>query len=127
MIDLDRFKNVNDRYGHPACDAVLTDVGKLLNDSARQTDIACRYGGEEFVLILPNTDEKGAMVFCERLREDVAQHEVEWNGTFLGVTISIGVAQYDNRKDPSPTDLVERADKALYRAKEEGRNRVVRF
>jgi len=127
MIDLDRFKNVNDRYGHPAGDAVLTDVGKLLNDSARQTDIACRYGGEEFVLILPNTDEKGAMVFCERLREDVAQHEVEWNGTFLGVTISIGVAQYDNRKDPSPTDLVERADKALYRAKEEGRNRVVRF
>jgi len=127
MIDLDRFKNVNDRYGHPAGDAVLTDVGKLLNDSARQTDIACRYGGEEFVLILPNTDEKGAMVFCERLREDVAQHEVEWNGTFLGVTISIGVAQYDNRKDPSPTDLVERADKALYRAKEEGRNRVCRF
>ena len=138
MIDLDHFKNVNDRYGHAAGDAVLTDVGKLLNDSARQTDIACRYGGEEFVLILPNTDAEGAMVFCERLREEVARHVFKWDArspksevrslksdeASIQITISIGVAQYDNALDKVPTHLVERADKALYRAKEGGRNRV---
>ena len=127
MIDLDHFKNVNDSHGHLAGDVVLTDVGKLFNDSARQTDIACRYGGEEFVLILPHTDEKGARVFCERLCKKVARHEFEWEETSIKMTISIGVAQYDDVEDLSPANLVERADKALYRAKEEGRNRVCGF
>ena len=78
---------------------------------------------EEFVLILPNTDEKGAMVFCERLREEVARHVFKWNETSIEMTVSIGVAQYDNTLDQVPADLVERADKALYDAKEGGRNK----
>lgn len=79
------------------------------------------------MLILPHTDENGAMIFCERLREDMARQVVKWKETSIGVTISIGVAQFDETRDLSPTSLVEKADKALYRAKEEGRNRVVRF
>ena len=126
MIDLDHFKGVNDRYGHQAGDAVLTAVANLFNENVRHTDAVCRYGGEEFALILTNTEEKGAMVFCERLREEAARQVVKWKGTSIGVTISIGVAQYYDEKDSSPAGLVERADKALYRAKEEGRNRVVR-
>ena len=77
------------------------------------------------MLILPHTDEKGAMIFCERLREDMARQVVKWKETSIGVTLSIGVAQFDDKKDLYPTSLVERADKALFRAKEEGRNRVV--
>ena len=134
MIDLDHFKNVNDSYGHAAGDAVLTEVGRLLKNSLRQSDTACRYGGEEFVLILPNTDEKGAMVFCERLREKVARHAFKRDvqspksdEVSLEVTISIGVAQYDNTLDQAPADLVERADSAMYKAKEGGRNRVCGF
>ena len=124
MLDLDHFKKINDSHGHPAGDAVLTGVGDLLNESVRHTDTACRYGGEEFLLILTNTDQNGAMIFCERLREEVARHSVKWENASIGVTISIGVAQYDDTKDLVSEDLVGKADKALYKAKEEGRNRV---
>ncbi|MCG6880651.1 MAG: diguanylate cyclase [Deltaproteobacteria bacterium] len=127
MLDLDHFKNVNDCHGHLAGDAVLTAVGDLLIEHARHTDTTCRYGGEEFLLILTNTGQEGAMTFCERLREEVARQAVKWKETSIGVTISIGVAQYDDTKDPVPESLLERADKALYRAKEKGRNRVVQF
>jgi two-component system cell cycle response regulator len=125
MMDLDRFKRINDRYGHPAGDAVLKKVSQLLRDSVRKSDIPCRYGGEEFVVILPNTGTEHAKVFCERFRKATESLSIPHNGTNMQITISIGLAQYDVSSDKSSIDLLEKADTALYAAKKAGRNKVV--
>ena len=124
MIDLDHFKRINDAHGHPASDTVLSEIGKLLKRWARETDLPCRYGGEEFAVVLPETNLEGGRMACERLRRMVAEHGFEHEGLTLKITISIGITHYDKTAEQTVSDLMNNADKALYRAKESGRNRV---
>jgi two-component system cell cycle response regulator len=125
MIDLDLFKDINDNFGHIVGDSVLRQLGDLLRDEVRSVDLAARYGGEEFVILLPDTDLNGAVVFAERLRKRVEEHNFADSGDPLRVTVSIGVsaATVDGHVT-EPESVIARADEALYRAKNEGRNRV---
>jgi diguanylate cyclase (GGDEF)-like protein len=124
MLDLDRFKQLNDTYGHEAGDHVLRTLGDLLQSHVRASDIACRYGGEEFVLILPEADAAVTFNRAEELRLAVEALPVFYRGQQLGVTISLGVAVRPQHGDSGET-LLRAADQALYAAKEQGRNRVV--
>ena len=122
MLDLDHFKAVNDTYGHDAGDAVLLAFAKILKEEARTSDIVGRYGGEEFLAILGDTEIAGAKVFCEKVRNHVEQAHFMYQGQRISVSVSIGVAQ---RSDyPSLKALVNGADERLYDAKRKGRNRV---
>lgn len=125
MLDVDHFKRFNDSHGHPGGDALLTAVGGVLRQLSRPEDIPCRYGGEEFTLILPDTDATTAVARAERIREAVAALRVAHEGKPLSaVTASIGVAVFpQHQAELEP--LMEAADAALYRAKAEGRNQVV--
>lgn len=124
MIDIDHFKWVNDSHGHPAGDAVLKSLAKILNGQVRQVDIAARYGGEEFAIILPETNIDGARIVGERIRTAVANSPFLINNKKkVGVTVSIGIACFPQCAQ-SIELLIERADQALYTAKKEGRNRV---
>ena len=123
MLDVDHFKRINDEHGHVAGDAVLRGLSELLLCVTRRTDVAGRYGGEEFVVIMPQSRASSAETFAERLRESVEKARFPVAGGDLKVTLSAGVAQYD-RTVSSPEDLLSRADRALYDAKEGGRNRV---
>ena len=121
LIDIDHFKRVNDHFGHETGDAVLHQVAALLADSVRITDFVARFGGEEFLVLLPDTDSAGALVSAEKLRDAVAQAAVPLVGQ---VTLSIGVSGAQP-SDASEDDAVRRADRALYRAKAAGRNQVM--
>jgi two-component system cell cycle response regulator len=125
MLDLDYFKQINDAFGHPAGDAVLKEAGRLLRESIRLYDLACRYGGEEFAVIMPNTRLTDARVFCERVRKKMEKAAVRYGSQDIKITASIGLAQFSPAKDKSVADLIKRADDALYAAKQQGRNRVV--
>jgi len=128
MLDLDRFKLVNDTYGHQAGDSVLQQVGDILRGTARDVDRLGRYGGEEFLAILPATDTEGAAIFVERVREAVERHSFEIGGDQpISMTISAGVATYPAGGIFNMESIVGRADEALYAAKTGGRNRCVRF
>jgi len=123
LIDADHFKNVNDRYGHAAGDAVLRSLATTLSGCAREIDVVARLGGEEFVVLLPSTDTAGATTVAERIRAAVAASAVEVNGNLIRCTVSIGISSME--RDITGLDaLIERADKALYVAKAAGRNRV---
>lgn len=124
MMDLDFFKSVNDKLGHSAGDLILADMGRIIREWSRQSDLPCRYGGDEFAVILPETDLEGARIACERLRRIVAENQVQWRTGPIQMTISIGVAQNRSGAEDSIRKLIDRADEALYRAKETGRNRV---
>jgi len=125
MIDLDRFKDINDTRGHLVGDSVLRQIGDLLRSEARSVDLAARYGGEEFVIVLPDTDCGGGLVFAERLRQRVLSMNFAEMGEPLTVTVSIGVASATDEGEPATAEsLIARADEALYRAKHDGRNRV---
>lgn len=124
MMDVDEFKRVNDTYGHLAGDMVLRELGTMLRKSIRMSDIACRYGGEEFALLLPQTALREAASQAERLRRMVEANRFEWEGTPFSLTLSFGLARLDHERNPSPKALLEDADKALYRAKRNGKNRV---
>lgn len=119
MVDIDRFKLVNDRFGHSGGDQVLTAVGRQMVDLLRTNDLVCRWGGEEFLILLPDTPPEGALLVANRLRQAIA----ELSGLPTSVTVSIGIAAC--AQDETPFDLVARADDALYRAKNGGRDRVV--
>ena len=125
MLDVDHFKRFNDTYGHAAGDAVLKALGALLNDNIRHEDIACRFGGEEFVIIMPGASQKDACKRAESLRYQVeTEVRLEFGDRMLPpVTISLGVATWPNNKVP-PIALLDCADTALYQAKNRGRNRV---
>ena len=124
MFDLDHFKSVNDTYGHPAGDAAIQGLAKLLVRECRQSDIACRYGGEEFVLILPETGPKDAEGLCERIRTTLA--EIAWpKHPERKITCSIGIVGSDGPCATPAASWIEAADRNLYRAKKEGRNRVI--
>ena len=118
MIDVDHFKKFNDTYGHDQGDRVLKMAGQVMKATARPYDIPCRYGGEEFTVILPNTTSEGAMQFAERLRHSVQAMTVDG----LNVTISLGVACVPEINTDSPEALIEAADAAMYKSKEKGRN-----
>ena len=123
LMDLDHFKRVNDTCGHVAGDVVLRHVSAVIRDSLRYVDLAGRFGGEEFIVLLPDTGPEGAQVFAERVRQDVEQSTIEWEGQTLRVTISIGLTLLD-AGDNSVEMAIKRADTALYTAKANGRNRV---
>lgn len=125
MVDLDHFKSVNDTYGHKAGDMVLKKVGEILTKTFRTTDLAARYGGEEFVVLLPHTAEKAAWKLAERVRENIESNEFSFDGKTFSVTASIGVASVESGSLTSDDDLIVKADKALYQAKNNGRNMVV--
>jgi diguanylate cyclase (GGDEF)-like protein/PAS domain S-box-containing protein len=125
MLDIDHFKRVNDIHGHQAGDAILKDLSDLLVKRARSVDYVCRYGGEEFTIILPETDATHAMRIAERLRTDVECKPSEiGGGRTIGITVSIGVATYPQQVNSLET-LVKASDDALYAAKRGGRNRCV--
>jgi two-component system cell cycle response regulator len=125
MIDIDHFKKVNDVHGHAMGDEVLRNIGAMLRDGVRTTDLAARYGGEELTLVLPHTDIPAATLVAENLREKFAEFEHRLDGIALKKTVSMGVAARDGQGDvPSAEDLLKHADDALYRAKQNGRNRV---
>jgi len=124
MLDIDHFKKVNDTYGHQTGDVILRTVGKLMLDSLRESDVPARYGGEEFALILYFTDSRGAFEVADRLRRMVETHIFHAGAETLQVTLSAGVATYPHPAIQEVQHLVECADKALYAAKQNGRNRV---
>ena len=125
IIDLDHFKLVNDSYGHLCGDEVLQEFGKILSDSIRKYDVACRYGGEEFAVLLPDTSIDEAAVLCDRFRERISKHDFTYNRNSIKITASIGVAACSNQNEMTGQQLVDLADKALYQAKHQGRNKVV--
>jgi diguanylate cyclase (GGDEF)-like protein len=128
MFDLDHFKAVNDTYGHQAGDRVLEQMADILRETAREIDRVGRYGGEEFMVLLPETTIADATVFVERVRREVARHPFDIGAAEpLSMTISAGVATYPDARMTSPESLVRFADEALYAAKSSGRNRVVRY
>jgi diguanylate cyclase (GGDEF)-like protein len=122
MIDIDHFKNVNDTFGHLTGDKILKDVGDVIQGSARKEDIAARFGGEEFILVLDNCSLKDAIIKAQHLREKIEVLSPE----DIAISASFGVAQMDE-SIKRYEDLLKNADLALYRAKEEGRNRVIAY
>lgn len=122
MFDIDHFKKVNDTYGHQAGDRVIQAVSQLLRNNLRQTDIAGRYGGEEFGVILPDTNAEGGLVFTERLRKSAEAHPVFHDDKEIRYTISLGISEI-YKECPTPKQWLEQADKALYDSKHGGRNR----
>ena len=126
MFDIDHFKSVNDTYGHPAGDAVLKEFAQRISRNVRGVDLCCRLGGEEFVVVMPDTDAAFAKVVAERLRVCIANtpFTVDAEGTRLDITVSIGLATTIGGSE-RPSDLLSRADHYLYEAKRNGRNQVV--
>jgi two-component system cell cycle response regulator len=126
LMDLDHFKQINDVHGHPAGDQVLKDVAACLRKNVRETDMVARYGGEEFAAILPKTHLSGALTVAERIRRELISLSVGPGGG-LRITASFGVAGYPCRTIISAEHLLRAADEALYRAKNEGRNKICLF
>jgi len=124
MLDIDHFKHLNDTYGHEAGDVVLRELATLVRQNIRGEDIACRYGGEEFLLILPDAPLEIATQRAEALRLRGGELQVVYQGKFLTITISLGVAAFPIH-GPDIKDTVKAADVALYHAKKGGRNQVV--
>ncbi len=124
VFDLDKFKSINDSYGHPAGDAAIQGLAKLLQRESRKEDIPCRYGGEEFVLIMPETKPEDAKELCERIR--LALADITWpRHPERTITVSIGIAGSDGSCICEPGKWIEAADRNLYTAKTSGRNQVV--
>ncbi len=123
IADVDHFKKINDTYGHQAGDLVLKGVAAKFKECFRKTDVVCRFGGEEFIVVLPETDASGVIQAAEKFRIAVAKHDFEFNDKKIPITISLGISQVNHPQD-SPEKIISRADQALYHAKESGRNRV---
>lgn len=130
MMDLDHFKVVNDTYGHVVGSQTIKQVGEIIEASLRKSDVAARYGGEEYVAYLTDIPASSARLIAERIRETISRHEISVSrkgaSVRLSVTISIGISTYPVHGDEA-IDLIEKADLALYRAKMTGRNRVVEY
>jgi len=126
VLDIDYFKAINDTHGHDAGDDVLREFALRIKRSIRGIDLACRYGGEEFVVVMPETDMAVAAMVAERLRRRIAADPfaIQQGTRTVPVTISVGIAALRGKED-GPAALLKRADQALYRAKRDGRNRVV--
>jgi diguanylate cyclase (GGDEF)-like protein len=124
MIDLDHFKECNDAYGHLVGDIVLKDIARIMKEHIRQVDLVGRYGGEEFVIALPDTDKSSAANVADRIRQSVERYKFKAYDETIAMTISVGVATCPEDGDEA-AELIDRADQALYKAKAEGRNKVV--
>lgn len=122
LLDIDHFKAVNDQYGHQVGDLVLKSVSRLIRKKVRDTDTLCRWGGEEFLLLLENCDQDHAARIAESVREAISQHQIRIKDKTINVTISIGVAEYGLGE--SMNNLIERCDQAMYESKSKGRNRI---
>jgi two-component system cell cycle response regulator len=125
MFDIDRFKSINDSFGHLCGDFVLRELAGIVRGSVRKEDLFARYGGEEFVLVLVETGHEEAAAVAERLRESVAEHQFRFEATPVRLTISIGVSTTAGDPPVGPADLIKLADERLYQAKRTGRNKVV--
>ena len=125
MLDLDWFKKTNDTYGHEIGNIVLKEIVQVVNSCVRDTDTFCRYGGEEFIIILPQTGSKDAVVLGERIRAEVEKHDFSMATSIpdLSITVSLGTTSFPDN-GLSPADLVQTVDMALYRAKGAGKNMV---
>ncbi len=127
MLDVDHFKTVNDRFGHATGDAVLREVGARLKRSVRDIDVVTRYGGEEFVVLLPSTHLAGALVVADRIARSLREEKFEAGGREIDITASIGLALFPSRGVQTKESLLRSADRALYRAKDDGRDRICVF
>lgn len=123
VVDLDHFKTINDTHGHPVGDMVLQELAEIMKTTARETDAVSRVGGDEFVIVLPDTAWQGAMAFAERLRRNVDEHTFGGD-ELLEITISVGVAHARGTDAMTAEELLEQADRNLYKAKDGGRNRI---
>lgn len=125
IFDIDHFKAINDTYGHLGGDYILLALAQAVLPVIRSEDIFARYGGEEFVILSRSTDPPSATVVSERVRSIIEQRGFEYEGHHISLTVSVGVSAMPHKDIKTPEDLIKRADKALYRAKDAGRNRVV--
>jgi diguanylate cyclase (GGDEF)-like protein len=124
MVDVDHFKDFNDSFGHDAGDAVLKSVATVIENNLRTADILCRYGGEEFMVVTPGTGLTDCAKLAERIRRKIETNRTPWDTQQLSVTVSMGLATWPMVRASTPEELVSTADKALYYAKESGRNQV---
>jgi diguanylate cyclase (GGDEF)-like protein len=125
MLDIDKFKEVNDTYGHNVGDDIIISLSNILLEVTRKSDLACRFGGEEFILLLPETSLEGAIVIAEKIRKKVESTSLHLgDNREVNITVSLGVSQLDIQNDPNMEYAIKRADVALYQAKENGRNKV---
>lgn len=124
MLDIDYFKQVNDRWGHEVGNQALLHIARLMLQTVRRLDTPCRYGGEEFAVILPNTDLGAALPVAERLRQIIAETPLSLGDQQLELTASLGIGTFQLGEKSRPEELVQRADHYLYQAKQEGRNQV---
>ena len=124
VMDVDKFKNFNDTYGHLAGDEVLEKLAQVIRQNVRVDDIPSRFGGEEFTVLLPQTDIDTALMIAERLRASVEVMQVTWEVPLPQVTISLGVYSFDKTSKLDTTGILQRADEALYASKARGRNRI---
>ncbi|MCP4136822.1 MAG: sensor domain-containing diguanylate cyclase [bacterium] len=124
MLDIDHFKSFNDTHGHQAGDAILKEVARIIRENCRSIDIPCRYGGEEFAIILPGTSKKEAIIAAERIRKIIEALEMKYENSSLHITISAGIATIPELAPKGAEELITMADRALYSSKESGRNRT---
>jgi len=125
MLDLDRFKAINEDLGHLGGDFTLREVASCVKGHVRKEELFARYGGEEFAVVLPETTLEGGVAVAERIRAQVEQHCFQYEGKAFPVTVSVGVAATTGEDAPTPNDLISRADEKLFQAKHDGRNRVI--
>ncbi|MCI0455121.1 MAG: diguanylate cyclase, partial [Candidatus Dadabacteria bacterium] len=126
LMDVDNFKHINDTYGHEAGDLILISLAQLISESLRRIDIAARYGGDEFAILLLHTNEKGSKTLGEKIKHKVEQSQLKFEGRELSVTVSLGIAT-SPETEPTMDDLIQRADRALYQAKRLGKNRTLHY
>lgn len=131
FMDLDHFKDINDIYGHDCGNVVLHEIGRLLSNSSdninmlRKSDIAIRYGGEEFIVICPNTKKEQAYIVAERIRKTVEKKRFNYESTIINVTVSVGIAEHKGTSKKPIAETIKNADTAMYEAKHLGRNKVI--
>ncbi|WP_096085834.1 GGDEF domain-containing protein [Agaribacterium haliotis] len=125
MLDIDFFKNINDQYGHDVGDKALVHIAQLIRQCTRKLDVACRYGGEEFAIVLPASNLGVGVRVAERLRQHIEQQQLSIDSVAqLDITASIGVASADRQQSLNPEQLIKKADEQLYKAKGAGRNQI---
>ncbi|MBI9050706.1 MAG: GGDEF domain-containing protein [Anaerolineaceae bacterium] len=127
IMDIDNFKEINDQYGHICGDAVINQYGTLFKANVRKSDIIARFGGDEFVVIMPETTAEQAKIVAEKFKSLSNDYQFEFQGKEIQITVSIGLAEVDQTSDLKPEDLIHKADFAMYQAKKRGRNQVYSY